>query len=82
MEGEESFKTGKGTLQPGRRGGEGEIGQEDGRKEERKESEIAVDGNDTRKCGERHQTLKERTVSISLAPIMNAGVGLLTVSFP
>lgn len=51
VEGEESFKTGKGTLQPGRRGGEGTIGQEDGQKEERKESEIAVDRNYTRKCG-------------------------------
>lgn len=49
MEGAESLKTGEGTLQPGRRGGEGKIGQEDGQKEERKESEICRKY--TRKCG-------------------------------
>lgn len=47
MEGEESLKTGKGTLQPGRRGAEGTVGQEDGLKEERKESEVAGDRNYT-----------------------------------
>lgn len=72
MEGEESLKTGKGTLQPGRRGGEGKIGQEDGQKEERNESEICRKY--TRKCGSRHQIVEERTASISLAPIMTAGI--------